>query len=457
MERNSPQVEELGLARLGEAYSSGARSPTDVVRAVSERIAARGADGVWIHVEPEEKLLARARELEARRAEAPGLPLFGVPFAVKDNIDVSGVPTTAACPDYAYTPAESAPCVRLLLEAGAVFVGKTNLDQFALGLVGVRTPYGVARNPFHPDYVPGGSSSGSAVAVAAGLVGFALGTDTAGSGRVPAGFNDVVGLKPSRGLVSTRGVVPACRTLDCVSVFAHRPADALCVLRAMAAPDDDAYSRSLPAGASLEMGAGASLRVGAPLAAQREFFGDAEAQAAYERGLARIEEAGGILSEVDCAPLFEAGELLYGGPWMAERLATIGTFLRERPASFFPVTRELIAAAARYSAVDAFQAFYRLKELRREAEAIWRAVDLLAVPTTPTAYTVEQVCAEPVALNANLGTYTNFVNLLDMSALAVPNGFYANGLPIGITLLAPAFREGLLCAAGERFLAAQGG
>lgn len=452
----APEAEALRISRLRAAYSSDARAPSDTVRAVCERIAARGEDGVWIHVEPRDKLSARARELEARGPDARELPLYGVPFAVKDNIDVAGVPTTAACPEYAWTPEKNAPCVELLLDAGAIFIGKTNLDQFALGLTGARTPYGVAGNPFHEDYIPGGSSSGSAVAVAAGLASFALGTDTAGSGRVPAGFNNIVGLKPSRGLVSARGVVPACRTLDCVSVFALEISDALRVLKVMAVPDaGDAYGRALPAGASLEAAADLpeGLKAGAPLPAQREFLGDDEARRVYESGLARIEEMGVSVEEIDFSPLYEAAELIYGGPWMAERLAAIEEFFQEKPESLHPVTRELMADAARYSAVDAFRAFHRLEELKREAEEIRRSVDFLATPTTPTAYTIAEVDAAPVALNANLGTYANFVNLLDLSAVAIPNGFYANGLPIGVTLIASAFREGFLCGVAENFLA----
>ncbi len=452
----APGVEEMKFSRLRQAYSSGEQTPSDVVHEVYRRIAARGEDGVWIRVESERDLLARAEELEARKADA--LPLYGVPFAVKDNIDVAGVPTTAACPEYAYTPEENAPCVEHLLDAGAVFVGKTNLDQFALGLVGVRTPYGVARNPFHADYVPGGSSSGSAVAVAAGLVSFALGTDTAGSGRVPAGFNNIIGLKPSRGLVSTRGVVPACRTLDCVSVFALEASDALCALDTMAAVDEYPYSRALPAGVSLEINADLpkGLKAGVPLPGQRDFLGDGEAKMVYERGVERFSEMGVVMQEVDFSPFFEAAKLLYGGPWVAERLAAIEEFFGAKPDALHPVTREIIEGASRYTAVDAFRAFYRLEELKREAKKVWEDIDIVAVPTTPTTYTIDEVNADPIALNSNLGMYTNFVNLLDLCAIAIPNGFYANKLPIGLTLLAPTFQEGLLCTVAEEFLARAG-
>ncbi len=454
----APGAEEMGFSRLQAAYASGDQTPKGLVHQVCERIAARGEDGVWIHLEPEYRLLARAQELEARRADADALPLYGVPFAVKDNIDVAGVPTTAACPEYAYTPEVSAPCVALLLDAGAIFVGKTNLDQFATGLVGTRTPYGVARNPYHPDYIPGGSSSGSAVAVASGLVSFALGTDTAGSGRVPAGFNNIVGLKPSRGLVSTRGVVPACRTLDCVSVFALKASDALCALETMAVPDEDPYSRALPAGESLQMAADlpGGLKAGVPLPGQRDFLGDDEARSAYEKGIERISEMGATVQEVDFSAFFEAAKLLYGGPWVAERLAAIEDFIGEKPDALHPVTRELISGAAGYSAVDAFKAFYRLEELKCQARIVWEDTDFMMVPTTPTAYTIGEVNADPIDLNANLGMYTNFVNLLDLCAVAVPNGFYANGLPIGMTLLAPAFREGFLCAVAEEFISGEG-
>lgn len=452
-----PHVEEMRISRLRGAYSSGGRTPSEIVHKICERVAARGNDGVWIHFESEEKLLKRAQYLETRRPDAGERPLYGVPFGVKDNIDVAGVPTTAACPEYAYTPDENAACVELLLDAGAIFVGKTNLDQFATGLVGTRTPYGVAKNPFHADYIPGGSSSGSAVAVAAGLVSFALGTDTAGSGRVPAGFNNIVGLKPSRGLVSARGVVPACRTLDCVSVFALEASDALRVLNTMAAPDHDPYSRALPAGAFLEMADfPEGLKAGVPLASQRDFLGDGEAQRAYERGIERISEMGVDVQEVDFSAFFEAAKLLYGGPWVAERLAAIEAFFGEKPEALHPVTRELITGASRYTAVDAFRAFYRLEELKREANNIWKHIDIMSVPTTPTAYTIDEINAEPIDLNANLGMYTNFVNLLDLCAVAIPNGFYANGLPIGVTLLAPAFREGFLCAVAEKFLSEAG-
>jgi len=455
-----PETGSLDFASLRVLYAEGALTPTRVAEAVLARIARRGEDHAWIRLLPGGDVLARAKELEGLRKSSAArkieeaLPLYGLPFAVKDNIDCAGIPTTAGCPAYAYTPERTAPAVQRLIDAGAILIGKTNLDQFATGLVGTRSPYGAPKNPCDERYIPGGSSSGSAVAVAAGLVSFALGTDTAGSGRIPAGFNNIVGLKPTRGVVSTTGVVPACRSLDCVSIFALTAADALAALRAMAAEDPgDAYSRPLPAASALAApdGVPAGFRVGVPGKRHLEFFGNREAERLFEGGLERLGGMGLKPKEIDFRPFQEAAELLYGGPWMAERLAALGDFIRAHPEAVHPVTRELILGAARYSAVDAFNAFYRLEALRREAERAWEEMDVLVVPTAGTIYTVAEVEAEPVHLNNNLGYYTNFLNLLDLSAIAVPNGFLAEGPPAGVTFIAPAFREGLLCALGGEF------
>ena len=456
-----PETGSLDFTTLRALYQSGSLTPGEVLRAVLGRIARQGEDKVWICRLPEAEVLGRADALDAlaprggRRALSE-LPLFGLPFAVKDNIDVAGLPTTAGCPAYAYTPERTAPAVERLLAAGAVLVGKTNLDQFATGLVGVRSPYGVARNPFDPRYVPGGSSSGSGVAVSAGLVSFALGTDTAGSGRVPAGFMNIVGLKPTRGLVSTRGVVPACRSLDCVSVFALTAPDALRALELMAGEDpEDPYSRPVPSG-TFAMTPPRGLRVGVPGRGQREFFGDREAERLFGEGIERLERLGHPVREVDFLPFREAAGLLYGGPWMAERLAAVGEFMDKNPEALHPVTRRLIEGGRRYSAVDAFRAMYRLEGLRKAAAALWREMDALAVPTTGTAYTIAEVEKDPIGPNNNLGHYTNFVNLLDLSAVAVPNRMDSRGLPAGITFVAPALREGLLCALGDTFHRAGG-
>jgi allophanate hydrolase len=395
------------------------------------------ANPVWIH---------RVPEAEARAAAAPGGALRGLTFAVKDNIDVAGMPTTAACPAFAYSPARSATAVQKLLDAGAACLGKTNLDQFATGLSGTRSPYGACRNAVDPEFISGGSSSGSAVAVALGEVDFALGTDTAGSGRVPAAFNGVVGLKPTRGLVSTTGVVPACRSLDCVSVFARTCGEALAVLEAMQGFDpSDPYSRP---GDALAIGAaGARLRVAVP--APLEFFGDAGYAVLFERALERL---GGERVEVDFGPFQEAQTLLYDGPWLAERTAALEAFMRGHAGDMHPVTREVVEGGRRFSAVDAFHAQYRLAGLRRQTDAVWRAADVLAVPGAPTIYRVAEMEADPVALNARLGLYTNFVNLLDLAAITVPAGRRADGLPFGVTLIGPAFSDRALAALGARFL-----
>lgn len=445
----------LDFASLAAGYASGSFTPSQVAAQVLARIKAAGDDRVWIAKVDEAALLRRAAELEAmppaRRSE---LPLYGIPFAVKDNIDVGGMPTTAGCPDYAYTAAEDAETVRRLLAAGAILVGKTNMDQFATGLVGVRSPYGVARNPFNADYIPGGSSSGSAVAVSAGLVSFSLGTDTAGSGRVPAGFTNIVGLKPTKGLVSARGVVPACRSLDCVSVFALTVEDGMSVLEVLAGHDPgDCYSRKAPAVPPAPAKGG---RLGVPAAGLLRFFGDSQAEAAYAGAVERAKSLGWQVVEIDFSPFAEAANLLYSGPWVAERTAAVGDFIAARPGSALDVTRSIILGGRDKSAVEAFRAAYRLEELRVLADAQWALMDMLLLPTSGTIYTTDQVTADPVATNTNLGAYTNFVNLLDLCAVAIPSAMRADGLPSGVTLMAPAFSEAMLAEAAARLHRAAG-
>jgi allophanate hydrolase len=445
----------LDLASLASAYAAGL-SPVEVVREVYRRIAKRGSDHVWISLRPETEVVAEAAGLHARRAACESLPLFGVPFAVKDNLDVAGLPTTAACPAFAYSPASDAEVVRRLRAAGALVIGKTNLDQFATGLVGVRSPYGAPSSVFNPDYISGGSSSGSAVAVAAGLVSFALGTDTAGSGRVPAAFNNLVGWKPTRGLLSTRGLVPACRSLDCVSVFSLTCADSAAVASVAAGYDaTDPFSRAAsPAACSAFP---AAFRFGVPRPEQLEFFGDAEAARLFAEAAERLRALGGAQVEIDFAPFAETAALLYSGPWVAERLAAITPFVDEHPDALHPVTAAIIGGARKLSAVDAFRGLYRLEELRRAASSVWESMDVLLLPTTPTIYTHAQVAAEPLLLNTRLGTYTNFVNLLDLCGVAVPAGFRGDGLPLGITLLGPAFADSAVLDLGGRLHARLGG
>ncbi len=434
---------------LRAAYRAGA-DPSDVVRDVYRRIDAVDDAGIFISLVAEEAALERAAALGRHD---PSRPLWGVPFAIKDNIDLAGVVTTAACPDFAFVPDRSAAVVERLVAAGAIPIGKTNLDQFATGLVGVRTPYPVPRNALDPALVPGGSSSGSAVAVAQGIVAFALGTDTAGSGRVPAALNNVVGLKPTRGMVSTRGVLPACRSLDCVSIFAGTAADAWDVLSVAAGFDaEDPWSRPVPSGG---FALPPHVRIGMPDPASLILDGPLAAEA-FAAALAAFPDFGGAPLPVDLAPLYAVAALLYEGAWVAERYAAIRDFLEERPDALHPVTRAIIGGATRLSAADAFAGQYRLAELARRAAPIWEAIDVLVVPTVPDICTLDQVAADPVGANSRLGTYTNFVNLLDLAAIAVPGPFRADGRPSGVTLIAPAGRDGLLAAMAARIHASAG-
>jgi allophanate hydrolase len=436
------------VASIVAAHWAGTLTPEQTVAGTYARIRAHKDDAIFISLRPEADVLAEARALGS--AGAAGRPLYGVPVAVKDNIDVAGMPTTAACRAFSYQPAQDATAAARLRAAGALIIGKTNLDQFATGLVGVRSPYGVPRNTFNADLIPGGSSSGSAVAVAAGLVPLTLGTDTAGSGRVPAGLNNIVGLKPSLGLVSTYGVVPACRTLDCVSVFALTVDDAWTALAAMAGVDaKDPYSRQRPLATPGVMPP--QIKLGVPRAGQRLFFGDRQFETAYIAAIDRLARLGGEIVEIDIEPFYETARLLYEGPWVAERTLTARSLLASDPEAIHPVTREIILSGLRPTAIDAFAAFYKLEELRRVADHTFRSIDALALPTAPTAYTVKQVLADPIQLNSRLGTYTNFVNLLDLCGLALPASITEAGVPFGITLLAPGGADARLAEIGRVF------
>ena len=442
----------LSPTQIAGAVNSGQTTALAVIENTIARLAAYDAHQpqAWISRADPAALRAAARAVDARIAAGEHLPLAGVPYAAKDNIDVAGMETTAACPAFAYRPERSATVIEKLEAAGAICVGKTNLDQFATGLVGTRSPYGIPRNVYNRDYVSGGSSSGSAVATAAGLVGFALGTDTAGSGRVPAAFNHLVGLKPSKGRWSTRGLVPACRTLDCITVFADRLEDAALVDSVLAGFDaEDAFSRPL---ADMPI---RGRRIGVPARAQRQFFGDVEAECLYDRALAALAQ-GCELVEIDIEPLLEAAQLLYGGPWVAERTAAVAALLESNPLAIDPVVREVIAPGGTMLATELWNGIYRLADLARGAEAMWGEVDALAFPTTGTTYRVAELLEAPVALNSNLGRYTNFVNLLDMAAVAVPAGARGNGTGFGITLVGPAHSDkGLIALAGD-YLASAG-
>ncbi len=438
----------LDLTTLRAAYAAGTLTPTALVEQLWAILAAQTDDAVWIHRLPLADLLAHARRLET--LDRAKLPLYGVPFAIKDNIDLAGAPTTAACPAFAYTPAESAFVVQRLLDAGAIPIGKTNLDQFATGLVGVRSPHGTPKNPFHPEMIPGGSSSGSACTVSAGLVSFSLGTDTAGSGRVPASFQNLVGVKPTRGWLSTRGVVPACRSLDCVSVFALTVGDATAVTQ-IAAGYDSAEPFSRPARSEFTPPLSTPFRFGVPAADQLEWFGDTQNPALFADAIRTIESLGGTKIEIDFAPFRDAARLLYEGPWVAERWAAVRAFHGKNADAIFPVTRKIIEGGAKPLAVDAFEALYQLAALRRQADATWTQVDTLLLPTAATIYTRAQLEADPITLNSRLGHYTNFANLLDTAALAVPAGFRADGLPFGITFFGPAWSDARLATLGAAF------
>ena len=440
------ELPSLAICNLQSAYADGSLTPVATIEALYEVLDSSPLHPVWIYQAPKAATLERARSLAAAADRGP---LYGIPFAVKDNIDVAGMPTTAGCPAYSYIPKQTAFVVRRLLDSGAILVGRTNMDQFATGLVGTRSPFGACASVFDSRYISGGSSSGSAVAVAGGLVSFSLGTDTAGSGRVPAAFNNIVGLKPTRGLLSTSGVVPACRSLDCVSIFSLNCADAETVFNVASGFDSaDIFSRvpdrqALPA---------SPLRCGIPRPAQLEFFGNHEYRRLYGEAIARLEAIGATIVEIDLQPFSETAQLLYGGPYVAERFAAVGAFVKRNLQQVDPTVGSIIASSEKYSAGDAYRASYTLEQLKRTTRQVWKTIDALVLPTAPTTYTIDSVLQNPIQLNANLGYYANFVNLLDLSALAVPAGFTAERLPFGVTFIAPAFHEQMLLRAAEPFL-----
>ncbi len=436
------------IGEIARAVRSGETSARSVASEAIARADAYQAiqPQVWIARVPPAEVLAAAEEVDRRIAAGENLPLAGVPFAAKDNLDVAGMVTTAASPSAGYVAQRSARVVELLQQAGAVLIGKTNLDQFATGLVGTRSPYGACGCVFDKAYVSGGSSSGSAVAVAAGVVPFALGTDTAGSGRVPAAFNGLVGLKPTKGRWSTRGLLPACRSLDCVSVFARSLDDARAVDAVLTAFDEeDIYSRETAIHTGPQ-----KPRIGIPRAEDLHFLGDEESAALYAEAARHAATLGEVV-EVDISQLLDCAQLLYSGPWVAERTAALKDLLASNPLAIHPVVRGIVQSGTTKSAVDAFEGQYRLKHYERAAQALWRAVDVLLLPTTPTIYKVKELLADPLALNSNLGLYTNFVNLLDMSALAIPAGFRANGTGFGVTLMGPAWADTYLLDLASAF------
>jgi allophanate hydrolase len=440
------------LDSLRARYAARPDTLVDLVEEVLARIEASPDPAIFISRVAADDLRAAAKNLLTRSPDPASLPLWGIPYAVKDNIDVAGMQTSAACPAFAYRAEADASAVAKLNAAGALLVGKTNLDQFATGLNGTRSPYGAPRSVFNPAYISGGSSSGSAVAVASGLVAFSLGTDTAGSGRVPAAFNNIVGIKPTPGLVSAAGVVPACRSLDCVNVFSASVGDGIAVRRVLAGVDPrDSYSI-----APSPKGLPPKPRVGALMPKDREFYGDSDCATLYEQAIARGKSLGWDMVDFDYAPFLAIASLLYDGPWLAERLAVLEPFLDSNPDALDPIVRGLIESARKYSAADAFRGQYRLKEFLREAADQAKKFDFLLLPTSPTTTTVEAMRADPVRLNAHLGRYTNFVNFCGMAAIAIPSGFREDGLPFGVSLIAPAQCDDALAPFAAAFHAASG-
>lgn len=432
------------------AYRNGA-TPAELLPAL--RASLRTDDVAWISIVSKAELaqqLAHLATLHQNNPDLTALPLFGVPFAVKDNIDVAGIVTTAACPEFAYTAQNSATVVARLINAGAIVLGKTNLDQFATGLVGVRSPYGAVPNTFNPDYISGGSSSGSASVVGRGIVPFALGTDTAGSGRVPAGLNNIVGLKPSIGAMSATGLVPACKTLDCISIFALTVADAELVF-SQAAAFDTTDCLSLAAPAHIPRALPAKPRFGIP--AQPEFYGDTQSEAAYTKALEQVKAFGCELIPLDFSIFDQVTALLYDGPWVAERYAATEAFAKDHADKIHPVVRDIIFKAKQFSAADTFNGQYKLAALKREADKILTQVDALLVPTAPCHFTIDAVLNDPITLNSRQGKYTNYVNLLKWSALAVPANFREDGLPFGLTLIGPAWADYALASFGKQWQA----
>lgn len=423
--------ESLTVSSLLEAYTLGKLAPRQLVADILERI--EGADNphIWIYKLSLEELEPYLAALDGKSPES--LPLYGIPFAIKDNIDLARIPTTAACRAYSYIPEKSATVVEKLIQSGAIPIGKTNLDQFATGLVGVRSPYGVPKNPLAPDRVPGGSSSGSAVALSEGLVSFSLGTDTAGSGRVPAAFNQLWGIKPSRGRLSTSGVVPACRTLDCVSIFSLSGEDGERILACAEGYDpEDAYSQP-----TRDSARPIKQTLGIPQPEQLMFFGDAEYITAWERSLEDLRAKGWKMVEIDFAPFLDTARLLYEGPWVSERTATLQQFLQTNSEDFFPATYSIINGGFENTACEAFNATYKLADLKRKSESVWKEVDAIVTPTAGGFPSLADLDADPITPNSKLGYYTNFMNLLDLSALACPAGVSDAGLPFGVTWVAP--------------------
>lgn len=445
----------MTIPQLLQHYRNKDFTPRELVENLLERAQAATDTHAWIHLMSSAEIQPYLDRLANHSPE--DLPLYGIPFAIKDNIDLAGIPTTAACPAFSYLPEQSAFVVKRLLEAGAIPLGKTNLDQFATGLVGTRSPYGATTNPFNPAYIAGGSSSGSAVAVARGLVSFALGTDTAGSGRVPAAFNNILGLKPSRGLLSNQGVVPACKSLDCVALFATTAEDLQTLFDYLAVYDPaDAYARRNPLRNTVRTATPERFSFAVPQDTQLAFFGDTEYQRLFAQTVQQLEQVGGEKHTIDFAPFLNAARLLYEGPWVTERYLACQPLIDEQPEAMLEVTRNIIAPGKASTASDTFTALYKLQAYKQQTDALLAPYDYLLTPTAGTIYTIDEINNDPIRLNANLGYYTNYMNLLDYSAVAVPAGMTQDGLPFGVTLVAQAFHDQKLIAYAQHLQQALG-
>lgn len=442
-------IKDLSIQALLTSYRKQEVTPSEIVDYIRHRASHFQDRNIWIHLLSMAEMQPYLDRLATASIE--DLPLYGIPFAIKDNIDLAGIPTTAACPDFAYIPSESAFVVQKLIEAGALPIGKTNMDQFATGLVGTRSPFGAVKNALNPDYISGGSSSGSAVATSLGLVSFALGTDTAGSGRVPAMFNNLLGFKPSCGVISSRGVVPACRTIDCVSVFGLNPDDIERVWPIVSQYDaSDEFSRR---GVWKSRSITGAFRFGTIPVAQRQYPENATVNRLLQQFEDHLVSLGGIPVPIDFTPFRQAAELLYEGPWVAERYTTVEQLLAKSPESLLPVTRTIISTADRFSASDAFKATYRLRQLKHQADAILASVDFILTPTASAIYRIMEVQNDPIRLNSGLGFYTNFMNLLDYSAISIPAGQLDNGMPFAVTLFTDKFLDRYLIDMSKRVLA----
>ena len=441
----------LNITALHERYRNGLLSPETLIAGITAKIKSFEEHNIWIHLLNEDELEVYLSKLQGKGPD--DLPLYGIPFAIKDNIDLLDVRTTAACPEFSYLPEENAFAVQLLIDAGAIPIGKTNLDQFAAGLVGTRSPYGAVKNGFNPDYVSGGSSSGSAVAVALGLVSFSLGTDTAGSGRVPAAFNNLVGLKPTKGRISTSGLVPACRSLDCITILALNPDDASTVFSIVDCYDPtDIYSRD-----RIDHTVDKLDKVGVPDSSSLKFFGNKDYEKLFNDFVNQISSGTDSkekyeIVKIDFTPFIKTANLLYQGPWLAERYAAIEDLIENNPNALFPVTKDIVLPAKNIGAVETFKKLYELQALKKETDKILEQVDFVVTPTVGTKYKIEEVNNEPIKLNSNLGYYTNFMNLLDYAAIAIPAGFDKDDFPFGVTLFSEAFTDFELLEQAKNFL-----